>query len=88
MANPIVVVNVSISSPPTPSTLQKTGAFITQGGTILGSQNTAQLSQFSDLAPFLAAAITLTSLAWSGAYSGQVTATASAAHGVAVGSRS
>lgn len=85
MANPIVVVNVSISSPPTPSTLQRTGAFLSQGGTILGAQNDALLTQLSDLTPLLAAPIAVTSLAWSSAYGGEVTATASAAHGVTVG---
>lgn len=85
MANPIVTVNVSISSPPTPSTLQRTGAIISQGGTILGAQNDALLTQPSDLTPLLASPINLTSLSWSGAYGGEVTATASAPHGVTVG---
>jgi len=85
MANPIVVVNVSISTPPTPSTLQKTGALLSQGGTVLGAQNDALLTQAGDLTPLLPAPLTLTSLTWSSAYGGQVTATATAAHGVAVG---
>jgi hypothetical protein len=85
MANPIVVVNVSVTSPPSPSTLQATGAFITQGGTILGAQNDALLTQLSDLTPLLSAPINLTSLAWSNAYGGEVTVTTSAAHGVTVG---
>jgi hypothetical protein len=85
MANPITVVNVSIQTPPTPSTLQRTGALITQGGTILGAQNYAELTQFADLTPLLTPAVSLTSLTWSNAYSGEVTATASAAHGVTVG---
>lgn len=85
MANPIVTVLVSVQTPPTPSTLQRTGAIITQGGTILGAQNYAELTQFADLTPLLSAALSLTSLTWASAYSGQVTATASAAHGITVG---
>lgn len=87
MANPIVQVNVSISQPPTPSTLQKTGALISQGGTVLAAQTTGLLTQLSDLTPLLAVPVNLASLTWSNAYGGQVTATASAAHGVPVGQK-
>lgn len=85
MVNPIVTVNISLTQPPAPSNLQKTGALVSQGGTILGAQNKSLLTQLSDLTPLLAAPLNLTSLSWASTYGGQVTATASAAHGVTVG---
>lgn len=86
MANPIVTVNVSRIQAPLPDTLQKTGALISQGGTTLSVGATAPLTQFSDLAPLLAAPLALTTLVWSAGNGGMVTVTASAPHGVAVGS--
>lgn len=84
MANPIVTVNVSQTIAPTPSALQKTGAFISQGGTTLPAGNYSLLTQVDDLVPLLRAALALTGVVWAGSFGGQVTATAAANHGVPV----
>src|SRR6185437_5160638 len=78
----IVVVNVSQQVAPTPSTLQKTGALISQGGTTLASGSYSLITQLADLTAILAAPLALTSLAWSG---GTVTATTVSPHGITVG---
>jgi hypothetical protein len=85
MVNPIVTVNVSLTQPPAPNNLQKTGAIISQGGTTLGVQSYQLITEPDDLTPYLAAPLALSSLSWSSAYGGQVTATAASAHGIAVG---
>ena len=72
MSNNIVQVNVSQSVAPTPSGLQKTGAFLSQGGTTLAQGASALLTSTADLAAILAAVKPLYSLTWSG---GVVTAT-------------
>ena len=82
MANQIVTVNVSVIQAPEPNTLQKRGAMVSQGGTIQSVKGYSLLTQESDLAPLLPAALALSSLAYS---AGVVTATAGAAHGVTVG---
>lgn len=84
MVNPIVIVNVTQTIAPTPSTLQKTGALISQGGTTLTAGTYSLLTQESDLTPLLASSLALTSLSWAGAFGGQVTATTAAAHGIPV----
>lgn len=66
MTNNIVITNVTETVAPSPSTLQKTGALISQGGTNLANSTKALLTQLSDLTPLLAAAITLVSLTSSG----------------------
>jgi len=82
MSNPIVSVNVSVLVAPAPPTLQKTGAFISQGGTNTSPGTKSLLTQPSDLTPILAAPLAISNLSWSG---GVATATASVNHGVAVG---
>lgn len=84
MANPIVQVNVSQTQAPIPDNLQKTGALVSQGGTLLTVGQYSLLAQYSDLAPLLATPLALTSLTWSSAYGGQVTATTAVAHGIPV----
>ena len=79
MTNPIVQVNVSQVVAPTPNTLQKQGAFISQGGTTIGSNKTSLLTQLSDLTAILAAALAVTSITWSG---GVATVTTTSAHGI------
>jgi len=79
--NPIVAVNVTQTVAPTPNTLQKRGAFISQGGSILSAGTFSFLTQPSDLTPLLPAAHAITTLAWA---SGVVTATV-AAHGMTTG---
>jgi hypothetical protein len=66
MTNNIVITNVTETVAPTPSTLQKTGALISQGGTKLAVGATALLTQLADLTAQLATAITLASLTSSG----------------------
>ncbi len=76
MSNQIVTVNVTLSAAPAPSTLQQTGAFISQGATTKAAQTYTLLTQMQDLTNILAAPLALTSLAWA---SGTVTATTTAA---------
>src|SRR5215475_10852960 len=85
MSNPIVNVSVTQTQAPIPSNLQKTGALLSQGGTVLAAGQYSLLTQFADLSPLLAASLALTSLAWSNAFGGQVTATTTAPHNVPVG---
>lgn len=84
MANPIVTVNVSQTQAPTPSLLQKTGALISQGGTVLAAGMYSLLTQPSDLTPLLSAPLALDTLTWASSFGGQVTAATSVAHGVPV----
>jgi hypothetical protein len=84
MANPIVVVSISQTQAPEPSKLQKTGAVISTGGTVLNAGASALLTQASELTALLTAPLALTSLSWSG---GLVTATTTVAHGVATNTR-
>ena len=83
MTNQIVTVNVSQTIAPTPSTLQQTAAFISQGATTLAPGTFSILTQDSDLTPLLEPGVSLTSLVWS---SSVVTATTSTPHGFTVGS--
>jgi hypothetical protein len=85
MANPIVTVQVSQTVAPTPSVLQKTGAMISSGGTNLSPGSYALLTQPDDLDQFLPTPLALTTVAWSAAYGGQVTASTAAPHGIDVG---
>lgn len=78
MANPIVTLNVSQQVPPTPSTLQQTGALISQGATTLTAQTYSLLTQLSSLTSLLVQAKAISSLSWGG---GEVTATTAAPHG-------
>ncbi len=81
MTNPIVNINVSARIAPTPSKLQKKGAFVSQGGTNTSPGTISLLKQLSDLTPLLNGSHALTSLVWSG---GTVTATTAAPHGFTV----
>lgn len=83
MTNNIVFLNVSLTQAPTPATLQQTGAFVSFGGTNTAAGTLTLLSSSSSLASLLATPLVLSSLVWS---SGTVTATAAAAHGLAIGS--
>lgn len=62
----IVQINVSVATAPTPTTLQESGAAISQGATNLGAGNSALLTQLSDLTPLLAAPLAIASMVWSG----------------------
>jgi hypothetical protein len=81
MSNQIVTLNVTQTVAPAPSTLQQTGAFISQGGTTAAVNSLTLLTQASDLTAVLAAPLALTSLMWS---TGVTTATTTAPHGYTV----
>lgn len=74
----IVQVNVSQTIAPAPNKLQRTGAFISQGGTNLPPNSKSLLTQLSDLTPLLAASQAITSLVWA---TNVVTVTTTAPHG-------
>jgi hypothetical protein len=78
MPTPIVTVQVTQQIAPTPIELQKTGAFISQGGTTLSPGSYALLQTYSDLAEILPDPIDITAIAWTSAYGGQATATVAA----------
>lgn len=78
----IVTVNVSVQVAPTPSTLQRTGAFISQGATTTAPGTLTLLTQYSDLTPVLVGAKAISSIAWA---TNTVTVTTSTAHGFTVG---
>ena len=75
MTQNIVIVNVAITKAPAPSTLQQTGAILSQGVTSLASGTYGLLTQASDLTPLLKAPLALSALAWA---SGVATATTAA----------
>lgn len=80
----IVTVNVFQQVASAPSTLQRTGAIISTGGTTLAANASSFLTQASDLTSLLAAAVPITaaSTTWSG---GVVTMTTTTAHGFTTG---
>ena len=82
MANQIVTVNVSRTVAPAPSTLQRTGALISQGGTTGAAGTTSLLTTASDLTPILKGSAALTSLTWA---SSVVTAVTTSPHGLPIG---
>lgn len=75
----IVTVAVSQSVAPTPSTLQKTGALVSQGATTLAAGTSALLTQYSDLTPLLSGTQPNASITWAG---GVATVTTTAPHGL------
>ena len=74
----IVTVNVSLQLAPEPETLQRTGALISQGGTITAPGTSSLLTQLSDLTPLLTLFKTITSITW---LSSTATVTTAAPHG-------
>lgn len=81
MTNNIVTVNVSQTVAPAPSTLQSTGAIISQGATTKAPGSKTLITGLADLTTILQPTKAITSLAWSG---NVVTATATAPHGFTV----
>lgn len=79
MVNPIVTVNVSQQVGPTPSSLQGTGALISQGATFNAAGTSALLTQLSDLTPLIRGALPVTSATQSG---GVATITTVSPHGL------
>ena len=82
MANNIVQLAVSQQIAPTPLTLQKSGAIVSQGATNQSQFAYALLTQLSDLTPLLNGSKPITSAAWS---SGTATYTCTSAHGFPIG---
>lgn len=78
MTNNIVTVNVSVTQAATPNALQKTGAFISQGGTTAAAGSRTLITALADLTDILKGALAITSLSWSG---NVVTVTTAAPHG-------
>lgn len=93
----IVIVNVTQTIAPAPNNLQRTGAFISQGGTNTTADTLSLLTQPADFTPLAVGALTLATLSWtpaesgtisSGTYnsgSGLVTLTTSSPHGLSPG---
>lgn len=79
----IVNINVSVTNPPAPSQLLKSGAMISMGGTTLNAGEYQLLTSSSDLASILSPAKSISTIAWA---TGTVTVTLSAAHGWTNGS--
>lgn len=75
----IVNINVSITNPPRPSQLLKTGALVSVGGTTLPVGTTQLLTTATDLASIIHPAFEIESLAWA---SNTVTVTLAEAHGL------
>lgn len=75
----IVTIEVSQQVAPAPSTLQKTGAFVTQGGTNIQAGTNMLLTQFGDLTSILNPAININSITW---LSNLVTVTLATPHGI------
>ena len=82
MTNPIVAVSVNVLVAPAPSTLQKQGAFISQGATNTSPGTMSLLTQYSSLTPILKGALALATLTYAG---GNVLVTTAAPHGFAIG---
>lgn len=82
MTNSIVTVNVSQTVAPTPSVLQKSGAFISCGGTTTAPGTKSLLTQASDLTAILKGALAITSISWS---ANVATVTTAAPHGIVNG---
>ena len=78
------IVNVSVTQQvaPAPSTLQRTGAFVSQGATTLTAGSIQLLTQFSDLTGILQGSKAITSMTWSLSV---VTVTTTVPHGIPSG---
>ena len=78
MSNSIVTVNVAVTQAPAPSTLQGTGAVLSQGGTTLAVGAKSLITQPSDLTALLPNTKAITSITW---LSSVATVTTAAPHG-------
>lgn len=78
----IVIVNVSLQLAPTPSVLQKTGAFISQGATLTSPGTRTLLTTSASLSTILAGALALSQITMVGLIA---TATTAAPHGLPFG---
>ncbi len=82
MSTQIVIVNVSQQIASAPNLLQRTGAFVSQGGTTLAAGTTQLLTEKSDLTDILRPSVAIASISWT---SSVVTVQTSAAHGIPTG---
>lgn len=78
MTNQIVEVIVSQQAAPSPPTLQRTGAFVSQGGTTEEPGTTTLLTEVGDLADILTTPLPIATLSWS---NGAVTVETENPHG-------
>lgn len=80
----VAIVNIAVSQQPAPypSQLQRTGAAVSQGGTITAPGTVSFISQLSDATPLYKGGVTITAITW---VSGVATVTLAAAHGITVG---
>ena len=78
MSNAIVVVNVSETNAPTPSILQQSGAFISQGGTTTAANTLTLLPTLATLTGILAGTKAISTITW---LSNVATVTLTANHG-------
>lgn len=78
----IVNINVSVTNPPKPSNLLKSGALVSTGGTTLTPGTFQLLTSKDDLKDIIAQPKTITALAWA---TGTVTVTLGGPHGWATG---
>lgn len=82
MTNPIVNVTVNIQVAPAPSTLQKTGAILSQGGTITSPGTKTLITRASDLTPFVTPAKAISSISWA---TGVASVSTASPHGFTIG---
>ena len=82
MTNQIVVINVSVQVAPSPSNLQQTGAFLSQGATTLAAGTYQLLTTSANLTSILTGTLAITSITWA---SNVATVTTAAPHGYPVG---
>jgi len=78
MTNQIVTINVSQNIGATPSTLQRTGALISQGSTKNPVNSLTLLTSLVDLGPIITGALPITGMVWA---TGVVTVTTATPHG-------
>jgi hypothetical protein len=62
--NTITQVNVTVNRPPAPSLLQKTGCFVSIGGTNTANGTSTLITQMSDLTSILAGAFSISAASW------------------------
>lgn len=82
MTTQIVTVNVSQTIAPAPSQLQRTGCFVSQGGSTKASGSVTLITQLSDLTSIINPAITISTIVWA---TNTVTVTTASAHGIPSG---
>jgi len=82
MTNNIVNVNVAQVVGSSPSTLQQTGAFVSQGGTTKAANSVTLITQVADLTAILTPTNAITSITWA---SNIVTVTTAAPHNIPTG---